>query len=786
MSLPKLLEVGLAVLIWSAHLAALAGGSGLNTLVIVNGNSSNSCELANYFCERRQVPPENVVRISWPGGNISWTTDEFQTNLFAPLLAALSARGLSNQIDYVVLSMDIPFQTINGTFVDSTTAALFYGFQTQSTISGYAGSEMIFRFAKPVSSSGSSFLATMITSDSLAAAKQLVDQGVLSDGTFPTNPVVLAKSSDSMRNVRYTAYDHALFNTRVHGNYWMVRTNSDSPAGQTNLLGYQTGLAGFTVSPATFVPGAIADSMTSFGGIIFGPNGQTSLLAFINAGAAGSYGTVTEPYIDNQKFPDPQVYFYQARGFTLAECYYQSLADPYQGLILGEPLAAPFASTGSGQWLGVSSNAVLSSITSLSLHFTAANQEHPLRQVDLFVDGKFSQTLTNVPSLPGNVLGLKLLNSLVTCTVPTNATLASIASQLAAQINLPINTNATGVSATAHGDRIELLAANTNRPAPPSSVRKLANQGNTNSIPLPSLVTNSPGTAPALTTFLVASRNAFLPSPISAMKSFTLTGTIAVGAWVQAKVTKASGSVVTISATNQSASATSLTLAAQMVQAINTSPVLQDLDGISAENPIAVWSNISSIELRVRGAGIRGAKTKVKLTASTGLTVNPATELPFDENLSDLRPLNHVYVQTGVTNLNLTFPLDTSALPDGFHQLTAVAYEGTHVRTQTRVSLPIRIQNTSLSATLNLLDLPNPSPVSGAYHIQVTASTNNVSAITLYSTGGQLNTISNQSTATFTVNGSDLGAGLHPFYALIEALDGSQYRTDTQWVRLTN
>jgi len=35
----------------------------------------------------------------------------------------------------------------------------------------------------------------MITGDSLAHAKQLVDQGVASDGSFPLQPVVLAKSS---------------------------------------------------------------------------------------------------------------------------------------------------------------------------------------------------------------------------------------------------------------------------------------------------------------------------------------------------------------------------------------------------------------------------------------------------------------------------------------------------------------------------------------------------------------------------------------------------------------
>ena len=130
-------------------------------------------------------------------------------------------------------------------------------------------------------------------------------------------------------------------------------------------------------------------------GLFSGPNDQTTLLAFINAGAAGSYGTVTEPSGNPQKFPDPQDYFYQARGFSLAECYYQSLYAPYQGLIVGEPLAAPFAQAGAGGWTGVATNAVLSGTAQLGVAFSAADANHPLQQIDLFVDGQYFQTLTN-------------------------------------------------------------------------------------------------------------------------------------------------------------------------------------------------------------------------------------------------------------------------------------------------------------------------------------------------------------------------------------------------------
>jgi hypothetical protein len=68
----------------------------------------------------------------------------------------------------------------------------------------------------------------------------------------------------------------------------------------------------------------------------------------------------------------------------------------------------------------------------------------------------------------------------------------------------------------------------------------------------------------------------------------------------------------------------------------------------------------------------------------------------------------------------------------------------------------------------------------------VAANTNAVGAIQLFSTGGVLGAATNQPVAVFTVNGPALGAGLHPFYAVVQTTGGLKYRTETHWVRLTN
>jgi hypothetical protein len=156
----------------------------------------------------------------------------------------------------------------------------------------------------------------------------------------------------------------------------------------------------------------------------------------------------------------------------------------------------------------------------------------------------------------------------------------------------------------------------------------------------------------------------------------------------------------------------------------------------------------------------------------------------LDGNISDLQARDHIYIRAGVTNLPVSFALNTTLLADGFHDLIAVAYEGSSVRTQTKAIVPIQVQNTTLTATMNLLDLPASAPVQGTYHIQVSANSSSIKSIQLFTTGGLLNTVSNAQTATFVVNGPTIGLGLHPFFALVQKSTGQTYRTASQWVRL--
>ena len=180
----------------------------------------------------------------------------------------------------------------------------------------YAYSELPFSQAPPNTATTNSFLAMMLTDTNLAAAENTLCRSVAADDSYPTQTVYLAKTDDTARNVRFVEFDNSVFENQVAGNYAVTRIDTDFTA-FTNLFGLLTGLRSFSLATNAFVPGSLGDSLTSYGGYILENSGQTPALAFLEAGASGSYGTVVEPCNYTQKFPDPRgLFLSDARFFA--------------------------------------------------------------------------------------------------------------------------------------------------------------------------------------------------------------------------------------------------------------------------------------------------------------------------------------------------------------------------------------------------------------------------------------------------------------------------------------
>jgi uncharacterized protein (TIGR03790 family) len=186
-------------------------------------------------------------------------------------------------------------------------------------------------------------LSILLPTHSIDLAKSIIDKGVLS--TFKTNEATayFLKTKDKARSKpREKFYPPDL--TKIESKKLLLRTiNADFIQDKKDVMFYFTG-AKFVLSLETinFMPGAIADHLTSRGGVLYNTS-QMSSLKWLEAGATGSYGSVSEPCNYWQKFPNPEVLLkHYLSGDTLVEAYWKSVYWPAQGLFLGEPLAAPY------------------------------------------------------------------------------------------------------------------------------------------------------------------------------------------------------------------------------------------------------------------------------------------------------------------------------------------------------------------------------------------------------------------------------------------------------------
>jgi len=143
-------------------------------------------------------------------------------------------------------------------------------------------------------------------------------------------------------------------------------------------------------SGSRFLPGAIGDNFTSYGGW-WEKAGQTQLTEFLDAGAAGASGTVYEPYAIAAKFPTARWHVHYARGCTLAESFYQSVSGPFQLLIVGDPMCCPFGNFPKFTVEGLKPEAIVDQ--DFELQILAADDGPAVRSYGMFYDGVFLTTI---------------------------------------------------------------------------------------------------------------------------------------------------------------------------------------------------------------------------------------------------------------------------------------------------------------------------------------------------------------------------------------------------------
>ena len=333
-----LVRTALCLTVMAALLTALPAQAfdARHLAVIINTSDPLSVRIGEYYAAQRRISFQNIIRVAFPPDRTTLTREEFED------IKKIVDKKAMRRIQAFALTWAVPYRVE----CMSITSAFAFGYDPAFCEPGckptrrspFFNSRALLPFAELGMRPAMAIAAT-----SFEHARELIDRGVKSDGTFPTGAAYLLSTSDAARNVRSEFYPKA--RRVIDGRVPVFILEQDSLKNVNDVLFYFTGKHAVEgLHTLQFVPGAIADHLTSLGGKLSSQHGaQMSALRWLEAGATGSYGTVVEPCNLPQKFPHPAlVADNYLNGDTLIEAYWKSVVMPGQGIFIGEPLAAPF------------------------------------------------------------------------------------------------------------------------------------------------------------------------------------------------------------------------------------------------------------------------------------------------------------------------------------------------------------------------------------------------------------------------------------------------------------
>jgi hypothetical protein len=340
-------------------------------LLIINGRSLQAMEIAHHYAELRHFPAERILILNPDpaffrnaDGSARWTVPEADARdtLLTPVLEKLKELADPSPTA-LILSPEWPTRvTVTGSPQVSMTGFLGARGDLPAADLIKNGQAISPWFSPPPDSAAKQgrllryplqgemtpafHPAAMlgVYYPPLNTEKMLAHLKRASDGDFrqPIASIVFETNADVRSRARLGQFQLAQTRLQAKGVDTVIMPRSD-PAPK-KILGVMAGAA--NINAQKYAPGLVAGSfanhLTSFAAN-FDTSDQSKLTLWLDAGAAASVGTVTEPNAIWMKFPEAAFFERYLRGNSLLESLMQSLASPYQCLIVGDPLCRPWA-----------------------------------------------------------------------------------------------------------------------------------------------------------------------------------------------------------------------------------------------------------------------------------------------------------------------------------------------------------------------------------------------------------------------------------------------------------
>jgi uncharacterized protein (TIGR03790 family) len=302
--------------------------------VVVNDDDPGSVAVGAYYQKVRNIPPQNMIHVVLPAA-----PHRLSAAAFAQLQRHIQIQLLPH-IEAIVLLWSSPYAVE----CQSITSALSLGFEPGLCKNTCAPSKPSPYFNSRVTQPWTEMHlrpSMLLPTDSVELAMAVIDRGLQTGFRLPNAGAYYVQTSDSKRNSRSQYFPPA--GTIPDKRLTIHRLNAEVLEGAQDIIVYQIGAAHVAkLETLRFLPGALADHLTSFGGDLL-ESSQMSSLRWLQAGATASYGNVSEPCNHWQKFPEPSVLLqHYLSGETAIEAYWKSVNWPAQGIFIGDPLAAPY------------------------------------------------------------------------------------------------------------------------------------------------------------------------------------------------------------------------------------------------------------------------------------------------------------------------------------------------------------------------------------------------------------------------------------------------------------
>lgn len=422
-----------------------AGNGPHNWLIVYDPNDSDGVAIARHYQETRLIPESNMV--AWDFPRRSSTSPSLKATIEASeawelvehLRTTMAERRISDQIHGIALAGNAPIGVtltvyLNGVDASMTTWLAFskdatdqIDLEQRVQQDNNAFRNLRLSGAPPIEMRSDKVFEgewrgdptvrryymsqhlgfTGINGNRVDEVVEMIDRSVASDGLSPRGTVYWPLNPNTRSELREGQADlvekewqslglkYHIFGQSYGGGAYLVPEGKrgapgTQPVSERAVSGAIIGKEAFDIfeDPSIYLPGCIAEHITSFGAQI-GEKlgfGQTRCTEWIRAGASGTSGTIVEPGATYTRFPHSRIHSFYQMGNTLGEAFFLTIDNPFLTLVLGDPLTQPYARIPEVSITGITEGQSVSG--TLSVTVTIGSEPQLESQLDLVVDGR--------------------------------------------------------------------------------------------------------------------------------------------------------------------------------------------------------------------------------------------------------------------------------------------------------------------------------------------------------------------------------------------------------------